>query len=257
MQVYPVLLLSFISRLPESPRWLIYHNRHDDALLALHTIYGEDKAESKLEELIEAHEDESSKTVSYSDMLWPSGRQFHPTMVTIMGQINQALTGYGAVSVYGPQIFALLGFRIRVAEYLTQGNYIFYFLMMTLAWALIDRVGRRVLMVGGAFGISACFALLTLLGGLAMNNDDLGIPKLAVAVPGTVLLYLATAAFGIGWLPEPWLIPTYGAAHIPHDPADWTQRDISINSESPRRSYFRRNLGLSQLRCYSTFPNRF
>jgi hypothetical protein len=26
-------------------------------------------------------------------------------MVTIMCQINQALTGYGAVSVYGPQIF--------------------------------------------------------------------------------------------------------------------------------------------------------
>ena len=245
MQVYPVLLLSFISRLPESPRWLIYHDRHDDALQALHNIYGEDKAKSKLEELIQAHEDESSKTVNYSDMLWPSGRQFHPTMVTIMGQINQALTGYGAVSVYGPQIFELLGFRIRVAEYLTQGNYISYFLMMTLAWALIDRVGRRVLMVGGAFGISACFALLALLGGLAMNNDDLGIPKLAVAVPGTVLLYLATAAFGIGWLPQPWLIPTYGAPHIPHDPADWTQRDISINSESPRRSYFRDNMGLS------------
>lgn len=30
-------------------------------------------------------------------------------MLTIMGQINQALTGYGAISVYGPQIFEQLG----------------------------------------------------------------------------------------------------------------------------------------------------
>ena len=211
MQVYPVLLLSFISRLPESPRWLIYHDRHDDARTSLRTMYGEDKAEGKLEDLIQAHNDESSKLINYSDMLWPSGQEFHPTMVTIMGQVNQALTGYGAVSVYGPQIFELLGFGVSMAEYLTQGNYISYFILMTLAWILIDRVGRRPLMIGGAFGISACFALLTLMGGFAVNNKQLGIPKLAVAVPGTVLLYLATGLFGIGWLTQPWLIPTYEA----------------------------------------------
>jgi hypothetical protein len=28
-------------------------------------------------------------------------------MVTVMCQVNQALTGYGAVSVYGPQIFGV------------------------------------------------------------------------------------------------------------------------------------------------------
>ena len=209
MQIYPVLLLSFIYRLPESPRWLIYHGRHDDARTSLRTMHDDEKAEDKLEELIQAHDDESSKTVNYSDMLWPSGQQFHPTVVTIMGQVNQALTGYGAVSVYGPQIFELLGFGVRMAEYLTQANYVSYFIMMTLAWILIDRVGRRILMIGGAFGISACFALLTLFGGLAMSNKQLGIPKLAVAIPGTVLLYLATGLFGVGWLPEPWLIPTY------------------------------------------------
>ncbi|KAA6413497.1 MAG: general substrate transporter [Lasallia pustulata] len=208
MQVYPVLLLSFIYRLPESSRWLIYHDRHDDARTTLRTMYGDDKAENKLEDLIQAHHDESSKTVNYSDMLWPSGREFHPTVVTIMGQVNQALTGYGAVSVYGPQIFELLGFGVMMAEYLTQANYISYFIMMTLAWIYIDRVGRRALMVGGAFGISACFALLTLMGGLAMNNEQLGIPRLAVAIPGIVLLYLATGLFGIGWLTQPWLIPT-------------------------------------------------
>ena len=79
---------------------------------------------------------------------------------------------------------------------------------MTFAWLTIDKVGRRILMVGGAFGIAVCFAILTVLGGLAMNADKLGIPELVVAIPGVVALFVATAAFGIGWLSEVWLIPT-------------------------------------------------
>ena len=79
---------------------------------------------------------------------------------------------------------------------------------MTFAWLSVDVVGRRILMVGGAFGISMCFLLLTLLGGLAMNADQLGISQMAVAIPGSVTLYIATATFGIGWLSQVWLIPT-------------------------------------------------
>ena len=208
MQVYPILLLAFIYRLPETPRWFISKERDEDAKKALEDIYGGDKAEEKFDELKEAFQEESSQIVNYSDMIFPSGSQFHPTMITIMGQVNQALTGYGAVSVYGPQIFELLGFGVRNAEYLTLGNYVSYFFFMTFAWLLIDRVGRRILMLGGAFGIAVCFLLLTLLGGLAMNASKLGIPNLAVSIPGIVALYIATGFFGIGWLSEPWLIPT-------------------------------------------------
>src|ERR1700733_3041874 len=87
-------------------------------------------------------------------MLWPSGSQFHPTVITVMGQVNQELTGYGAVSVYGPQIFELLGFDVTTAEYITLGNYLFYLGMMTLTWMLIDRYGRRGVRVRGAFWLA-------------------------------------------------------------------------------------------------------
>lgn len=129
-------------------------------------------------------------------------------MVTVMGQVNQALTGYGAVSVYGPQIFELLGLGVKMSEYLTMGNYICYFFLMTFAWLLVDRVGRRILMVGGSFGIAACFLLLALLGGLAQNADKLGLDDYPIAIVGGVALYIATGVFGIGWLSEVWLIPT-------------------------------------------------
>ncbi|KAI9723981.1 MAG: hypothetical protein M1812_000699 [Candelaria pacifica] len=210
MQIYPVLLLAVMGRLPETPRWFIFHERRDDAHNSLQEIYGKDEAQSKLDELQSAHEEESSKQIGYMDMLLPNrGRsQFHPTVLTIMGQVNQALTGYGAVSVYGPQIFQLLGFGVNNAEYLTLGNYLFYFLTMTFAWLYIDAIGRRPLMVWGAFGLSFSFGVLTVLGGLAFNSSQLGIPNLAVSIPGSVVLYMATSTFGIGWLATVWLIPT-------------------------------------------------
>lgn len=104
MQVYPVLLMALVERLPESPRWFIFNEREEDAKKALENIYGED-AKAQFDDLVEQHEKEKDESVSYLDMLKPSNPQFHPTMVTIMCQVNQALTGYGAVSVYGPQIF--------------------------------------------------------------------------------------------------------------------------------------------------------
>jgi hypothetical protein len=55
-------------------------------------------------------------------MITPSHDQFHPTIITIMGQVNQALTGYGAVSVYGPQIFEVCAanpFFLRISSFIS------------------------------------------------------------------------------------------------------------------------------------------
>lgn len=206
MQVFPLVLMSIMGRLPETPRWFFSKDRKEDANRALKRMHGEEAAKSKFEELAKAQREESDEKIGYSDMLMPGARQFHPTVVTIMGQVNQALTGYGAVSVYGPQIFELLGFSVRKAEYLTLGNYISYFVTMTLAWMTIDLLGRRKLMVWGSAGLATSFALLTIIGGLATTYPRL--PSVAFEIPGSLVLYVATAIFGICWLSTVWLIPT-------------------------------------------------
>ncbi|POS81095.1 hypothetical protein DHEL01_v200511 [Diaporthe helianthi] len=207
MQAYPVLLFLVIGRLPESPRWFIFHGKEKEAKEALVDIYGDEEGEEKAKELVDAHEKEKDDEVAtYINMLTPGKPLFHPTVIVLMGQVNQALTGYGAVSVYGPQIFELLGFGVKMAEYITQANYISYFVLMTLAWILIDAVGRRKLILGGSVALTTCFALLTLFGALAMNSTSDGLG--ASAIFGTVTLFIATGAFGIGWLATMWLIPT-------------------------------------------------
>lgn len=89
MQVYPVLLLLVIGRLPESPRWFLYHGKEDKAKDSLNNIYGKKDGKDKFEELKESQKQEEGKSVSYTNMFTPSHPQFHPTMVTIMGQVNQ------------------------------------------------------------------------------------------------------------------------------------------------------------------------
>jgi Sugar (and other) transporter len=187
--------MSFISRLPESPRYFMSKEQKYEAQKVLEELWSRKDAKSKLDDLQEAQDNESNAKVGYKDMLLPSGSQFHPSMVTAMGQINQALTGYGAVSVYGPQIFQLLGFDTWEAEYLTLGNYILYSLMMASAWLSINIVGRRKLMVWGAAGFAICFAILTGFGGIAQGLPD--VPDLAVEIPGSVTLFVATTIFGI------------------------------------------------------------
>ncbi|KAI0856020.1 general substrate transporter [Xylaria cubensis] len=206
MQAFPILLISCMSRLPESPRWFVSQDRSDDAMKALVSLFDEPKAKETLDELVQAQTEESDEHVGYLDMMLPRGSQFHPTMLTVMGQINQALTGYGAVSVYGPQIFELLGFGVRNAEFVTLGNYISYFLMMTVAWITIDALGRRKLMVWGSIGLSVCFALLTISGGLSLDVAHVSV--LGVEIFGSIVLFVATAIFGICWLATVWLIPT-------------------------------------------------
>lgn len=95
MQVYPVLLMLFIRALPESPRWLVFHDQTEHATESLKEFLGDREAEQKCEELVEASKEESGSKIGYKEMFTPGHEQFHPTILTIMGQVNQALTGYG------------------------------------------------------------------------------------------------------------------------------------------------------------------
>jgi MFS family permease len=79
---------------------------------------------------------------------------------------------------------------------------------MTFAWIFIDVFGRRALLVQGSIVLSVSFALLAVFGGLSENSSKLDIPVLVPGIMGTVILFIATGAFGIGWLATVWLIPT-------------------------------------------------
>lgn len=79
---------------------------------------------------------------------------------------------------------------------------------MTFAWLLIDALGRRKLLIHGSIILTSCFLLLTIFGGLATHMYTLNLSYFVPGIPGTIVLFIATGAFGIGWLATVWLIPT-------------------------------------------------
>ena len=90
MQIYPILLCSGTTLLPETPRWLILQDKEDDAKHSISVVFGQDEVEPRIKELSEAHDKEQEEgTLNYWDLCLPSGSQFHPTVITVMGQVNQ------------------------------------------------------------------------------------------------------------------------------------------------------------------------
>ena len=79
---------------------------------------------------------------------------------------------------------------------------------MTFAWLFIDVFGRRALLVQGSIVLSISFVLLAGFGGMAEYSNKIDIPVFVPGILGTVILFIATGAFGIGWLSTVWLIPT-------------------------------------------------
>ena len=83
MQVFPILLMSVSSRFPESPRFLVMHDRIEDAKTALNAVYPDKDRVNQNLELLQSNKKEEEH-VSWAQMFIPGEVQFHACMMTIM-----------------------------------------------------------------------------------------------------------------------------------------------------------------------------
>lgn len=150
-------LLLFI--VPESPRWLAMHGRLDVARRVLSRAHGEALAESELTEVRAslAHE-EGKAEVSPRELLAPELRRV--MIIGLVVGILQQVTGINAVFFYAPVIFEQAGASADAAfaqaVYVGLVNLVF----TVIAMLLIDRLGRRPLLMLGTAGIALSMGLL-------------------------------------------------------------------------------------------------
>jgi SP family arabinose:H+ symporter-like MFS transporter len=156
-----VIFFGLLFSIPRSARWLTTQNRLDEALGVL-KLMGTPNSEAELEDIRESlHMDQNQRHESLFAIRGGRWRYRKPIFLAIaIGAFNQ-LSGINAILYYLNDIFAAAGFS-RVSSNLQAVAIGGMNLAATiLGMMLIDRVGRKMLLLIGALGTAVCLAFVS------------------------------------------------------------------------------------------------
>jgi len=159
IMVVPAGLFALLLRIiPESPRWLILNNRDEEAARIFirtgepdpRSVISEEHALLSGEKTIVQHAPEENLF---------SGKFNKPILYAVLLAMFNQLSGINAILYYAPRIFEMAGFSAKASflqpVYIGGANLLFTFLGMSI----IDKVGRKTLLITGAIGTAVFLAL--------------------------------------------------------------------------------------------------
>ncbi|QXD16911.1 sugar porter family MFS transporter [Rhodocaloribacter litoris] len=146
------VLLFFI---PFSPRWLVRQGRVDEARAVLERL-GEPDVEREMAEIVTSLKEETGRQEA---RLFQRRYAFPIFLAWAIAMFNQ-LSGINALMYYAPRIFRMAGAAADDAllQAVAVGGTNLLFTIVALF--IIDRFGRRPLMLAGSVGTAACLALV-------------------------------------------------------------------------------------------------
>jgi sugar porter (SP) family MFS transporter len=193
----PAVLL-FVGMLTqaESPVWLITHGRTAEARRVLVRVRSRDHdVDGEIDEIKSLGERRSS----YRELLRPDVRKL--VVLGVLLAVFQQITGINTVIYYAPTLLHQAGLGNSASLLANVGNGVVNVGMTVVAIWLIDKVGRRVLLIGGTVGMA--IALFVVAATFAVSGNTLGHTAAIVAV---VSLAVYTGSFAIGLGPVFWLL---------------------------------------------------
>ena len=196
----PALILGIgMFMLPESPRWLFEHGQLDNARAVLGRSRSPQEVDLELQEMDEIKRLEQEQArVSYKELFAPYVR---PALVIGIGlAIFQQITGINTVIYYAPTILQGVGFTEGGAIAATAlGVGVVNVGFTILAVRIIDRAGRRPLLIIGLIGMVVSLVLLGVVFSLGSTSG-------AAGLLATICLGLYIASFAISLGPVFWLM---------------------------------------------------
>ena len=192
MAIPAFLFLVLLLLVPESPRWLVMKRRKQRALTILTKIHGEALAQKELTDIVESVE--NTEQGQFKELF--RGKMFKLLIIGILLAVFQQVTGINVVMYYAPSIFKSTGVGNESALFQTM---IMGFVNLTftiVSILLIERIGRRPLMLIGSVGMGVFLAAVS----LAYFTNQFGGSLVLFLIMG----YLASFALSLG--PIVWVL---------------------------------------------------
>jgi len=148
-----VVFLALLFGIPRSPRWSASRNRIDDALAVL-KLMGEPNPQAELDDIREALRQEHA-TAHERVFQW---KYRYPLFLAIsIGAFNQ-LAGINSILYYVNSIFASAGFNQISSDQQAIALGFTNLVFTTVGMSVIDKLGRKTMLLIGAAGTAACLA---------------------------------------------------------------------------------------------------
>ncbi|THH12256.1 hypothetical protein EW145_g156 [Phellinidium pouzarii] len=204
--ILAIIMIVGIGFLPESPRWLVKHGRHAEALAVISALDNKSINDKEVQrtymgihEAIIAEGELGNQKTSLKELLTHGRSQnFRRAALAITAQCFQQITGINLITYYATLLFQRLGLSDVDSRIIAACNGTEYFAASLIAIFIIEKVGRRKLMLFGATGQCICMILLAVLGSISNS---------AAQIVSAVLLFVFNSFFALGWLGMTWLYP--------------------------------------------------
>lgn len=211
--LWAIILAIGLFMLPESPRYFVKRGQLDKATQSLSRLRGEPEGseyiQQELAEIIANHEYElkvipqgsylASWMNCFSGSLWNPSSNLRRTILGTSLQMMQQWTGVNFVFYFGTTFFKDLGtisnpFLIGLITTLVN------VLSTPISFWMIERVGRRPLLIWGALGMVVCQFIVAIIGVSPSKHD----PSATRAEIAFICIYISF--FASTWGPGAWVV---------------------------------------------------
>lgn len=206
LQVIPSAIYLFaLLLIPESPRFLVVKGRDAQAEAVLTRLFGAEAAARKVGEIrASLARDHKPK---FADLLNPATKKIYPIVwAGLILAVFQQLVGINIVFYYGAVLWQSVGFSENDALLINILSGTLSIAACLAAIAVIDRIGRKPLLLIGSAGmfvtlavVAWCFSRATLIDGALQLDDQTGLIALVAANAYVVF-------FNFSWGPVMWVM---------------------------------------------------